>query len=98
MIQFTDLTFEPCPNHPDGNSKAFIKIGDLDLDIIKKPKDKVYKIKPFEIVHTKKRYKGDVFPEYGFPEFTSKSDLVTFLNEIASREEANEEEDLQEED
>lgn len=83
MIHFENLKFIPCLNHPDGNSKAELVIGEYQLDIIKKPVTRTYKIKPFERIQDKKRYLADVFPEYsGFPEFAGRELLMVFLNEI----------------
>jgi hypothetical protein len=84
MIQFSHLTFIICPCSKDGNSKAELLLDNgYQLDIIKKPLTKTYKVKPFEITSNKKWYQRDLFPEHGeFPEFKGRDALLVFLNEI----------------
>lgn len=86
MIHFENLKFVECPGSPDGNSKAELSLENgygYDLDIIKKPKTRTYKVKPFEKVFDKKRYLGHTFPEHGkFPEFNGREPLIEFLNQI----------------
>lgn len=84
MIHFEGLKFILCPNSKDGNSRTEITINGQRLDIIKKPKTRTYKVKAFEIIHSKKWYRCEVFPEYcpGFPEFAGRDALIAFLNEV----------------
>lgn len=105
MIQFSDLTFILCPCSKDGNFKAELLLDNgYQLDIIKKPLTKTYKVKPFEKTHNKKWYQKDLFPEHGeFPEFKGRDALLIFLNEvknhILSEDEINELDlDIKEED
>lgn len=93
MIHYKDLKFQECHNYKEtGNSIATIAVNEYQLDIIKKPSTKTYKVKPFEITlstgvdnigYKTKHYKKDEFPEYGeFPEFKGRELLLVFLNEI----------------
>lgn len=85
MIHFNNLKFTLCKGHPDGNSVAeLILENGYQLDIIKRPVTRTYKVKPFEMsFETKKRYLKDVFPEYrDFPEFAGRELLMIFINEI----------------
>lgn len=83
MLRFEDLRFNPCVGHPDNNSLCTIEIEGYSLDIVKKPKTKTYKVKPFDRIDGKKRYVPNLFQEYGeYPEFPGREPLMVFLNNI----------------
>ena len=79
---FTDLNFTICKN---GNYKAEIKLDNgYQFDVIKKIKEKVYKIKPFEVIDGRKFYNTDVFPEFSpYPIFGKRELLIDFINTIS---------------
>lgn len=93
MIQFKDLKFQECPNFAEtGNSIATITVNEYQLDIIKKPSTRTYKVKSFEMEYLgeldgkpnkRKIYIKNEFPQYGeFPEFAGRELLLLFLNAL----------------
>ena len=90
MITFAQLVFEP--TLIEGNTRATLKLDNgYEFDIIRKLKERVYKLKGFEMINGKKKYIMDYFKEVGydgtFPSFSNKDDLITFINELDQLEE-----------
>lgn len=68
----------------EGNTLATVRLDNGYLfDIIRKEKEKIFKVKGFEEVHGKKRYIPSYFDGYpDYPIFHTKGSLMTFINEV----------------
>lgn len=82
MIIFESLVF--LPTKVEGNTMCTIRLENgYQFDIIRKSKEKVYKVKGFEEEYGRKTYLEDYFQGFlKHPEFKSKQELITFINEI----------------